>query len=206
MNKNPDTYFTDGCGRCSLGGTPACKVHTWATELKLLRKIILSCGLQEESKWGVPCYTFGKSNIVMLAAFKEYCALSFFKGALLQDAEKLLAKPGEESQSVRMFRFTGSKQLSKIENTIRAYIFEAIELEKAGLKVETKKISEREIPEELQNAFDRNPALKKAFEALSPGRQRAYLLHFTQAKQSATRSSRIEKCTARILSGKGLLD
>ena len=129
MNTNVDTYFTDGCGRCKFGGTPECKVHNWPDELKQLRRIILDCGLNEESKWGVPCYTYKNSNVLMLAAFKEYASLSFFKGTLLSDTGKILDKPGESSQAVRMFKFTDVQDILKIESTIKAYIFEAIEVE-----------------------------------------------------------------------------
>lgn len=206
MNTNVDTYFTDGCGRCKFGGTPECKVHNWPDELKQLRRIILDCGLNEESKWGVPCYTYKNSNVLMLAAFKEYASLSFFKGTLLSDTGKILDKPGESSQAVRMFKFTDVQDILKIESTIKAYIFEAIEVEKAGLKVKLKKISDYEVPEEFQSNLDEMPALKAAFEALTPGRQRAYLIHFSQAKQSKTRIARIEKNIPQILNGKGFND
>lgn len=203
MNPEVDAYFTDGCGRCSLYATPECRVHTWAEALQWFRRIALDCGLQEELKWGVPCYTWQKKNIALIGAFKEYCSFSFFKGVLLQDSAGLLSQPGENSQSVRMFRVMDFEKSKRHEAALRAYIFEAIEVEKAGLKVALKKTSDYGLPEELEAAFERHPALKTAFEALTPGRQRAYLLHFSQAKQSATRTARIEKCTPAILAGKG---
>lgn len=204
--KQVDQYLIDGCGRCKLYKTPQCKVHTWSTELKVLRAIIQDCGLTEELKWSVPCYTFENKNVLILAAFKDYCSVSFFKGALLKDAKKLLSTPGENSQAARQFRFTSVKEIEKLSTNIKAYIKEAIELEKQGKKIEFKQTSEDLMIEELENAFKKNASLKKAFYALTPGRQRGYLLFFSQAKQSATRASRIEKCTAAILKGKGLND
>ncbi len=198
-----DEYFTDGCGRCPFGGTPACKVHTWSQELVMLRKIILSCGLIEESKWGMPTYTFQQNNVLILAAFKEYCSVSFFKGALLTDENGLLSKAGEYSQAARQFKFRNIQDITPIEATIKAYIYEAIELEKAGLKVEFKKNPEP-IPEEFQNKLDEFPNLKVAFEALTPSRQRGYILHFSQPKQSQTRTARVEKYIEQILNGKSL--
>ena len=135
MNTKVDNYFTDGCGRCPLGGTPQCKVNNWTEELNQLRRIVLECGLTEESKWGVPCYTFQKKNIAIVSAFKEYCALSFFKGVLLNDTNNLLDKPGENSQSARLIKFTNTKQIIEQEPILKAYIFEAVEVEKAGLKL-----------------------------------------------------------------------
>ncbi len=205
MNPKVDTYFTDGCGRCPLGGTPNCKVHTWTREMALLRHILLDCGLTEELKWSIPTYTYQQNNVVVLAAFNEYCALSFFKGALLQDEHALLHKPGENSQAARLIRFTQPKKIAEMESILKAYIFEAIEVEKAGLKVAFKKNPEP-IPEELEQKLAENPDLKAAFEALTPGRQRGYIIHFSAPKQSQTRFSRIEKCTEQILEGKGLHD
>jgi uncharacterized protein YdeI (YjbR/CyaY-like superfamily) len=178
----------------------------WQKELQALRRIILECGLSEEIKWRHPCYTFQDSNVIVLGAFKEYCALTFFKGALLKDAKGILAKPGENTQSARVIRFTHVDEVLKIEDILKSYINEAVEAEKAGLKVKFKKITEHKVPEELQKKLDEMPALKKAFAALTPGRQRAYLLHFSSAKQSKTRESRIEKCMPQILKGKGLDD
>lgn len=205
MNPKVDVYFTAGCGRCALMNTPECKVHNWDRELEKLRMIILDCGLTEELKWGVACYTFEKSNIVLLSAFNDYCAISFFKGALLKDADDILKKPGENTQAGRVIRFTDVREITKLEPVLKTYIYEAVEVEKSGLKVELKKNPEP-VPEELQNKLNDNPALKTAFEALTPGRQRAYILYFSQSKQSATRESRIERCLPQILIGKGLND
>ena len=205
MNPKVDHYIVEGCGRCPLGGTPDCKVNNWQEELHQLRRIMLDCGVTEELKWGVPCYTFQKSNIVTVSALKDCCAVGFFKGALLNDVHKLLDKPGEHSQAARVIRFTNVHQIIKNEAILKAYIFEAIEVEKAGLKVTFKKNPEP-IPEEFQKKLDENPSLKTAFEALTPGRQRGYILHFSQPKQSKTRVSRIEKCMPRIFEGKGLHD
>lgn len=205
MNPKVDVYLTDGCGRCALGGTPDCRVHKWQEELEQMRKLILACGLTEEVKWGVPCYTFQKANVLLLGAFKEYCMLSFFKGALLKDAEGILSKPGENSQAVRVIRLTNARELAEIEPLLKAYIYEAIEVEKAGLKVNLKKNPEP-VPEELQHKLDEMPALKAAFEALTPGRQRAYILYFSAPKQSKTRVARVEKCMQQILNGVGLHD
>jgi len=205
MNKSVDNYFIEGCGRCPLGGTPDCKVHTWTSELELLRKIVLDCGLTEESKWGTPCYTFQNKNILIVSALKEYCCISFFKGSLLSDDKNLLVKPGPNSQAARLFKFKNINEVIRIESDIKAYIFESIEVEKAGLNVTFKKNPEP-IPEELEAKFEEYPVLKNAFEALTPGRQRGYLLHFSQPKQAMTRVSRIEKSVPMILSGIGLHD
>ena len=206
MNTNVDLYFTQGCGRCSLGGTPECKVHSWPKELAKLRAIVLECGLREESKWGVPCYTFEGSNVVLVSAFKEYCALSFFKGVLLKDAEDILDAPGENSQAARVIRFTNVQEIIELEPVLKAYIYEAVEVEKAGLKVELNDNAELVFPEELQMKLDENPALKTAFLALTPGRQRGYILYINGAKQSKTRLDRIEKYIQQILDGKGMYD
>ena len=209
MNKkNPkvDIYFSSGCGRCPLGNTPECKVNNWQLELETLRNIILDCGLNEELKWGVPVYTFEKSNIVLIGAFKENSVISFFKGALLKDKNALLTKPGENSQAGRVIRFTDVRKIYEIEPILKSYIFEAIEIEKAGLKVELKKTSDYIIPEEFLEKLEENPALKMAFDSLTPGRQRAYILFFSTPKQSITRKSRVEKCAPQIIIGKGLND
>jgi uncharacterized protein YdeI (YjbR/CyaY-like superfamily) len=182
------------------------KPRKWQEELEQLRAILLDCGLTEELKWEQPCYTFEKNNIAVIGEFKDCCILSFFKGALLNDAKEILSKPGENTQAGRVIRFTDVKKILELELVLKAYIYEAVEVEKAGLKVEFKSISEHKIPEEFQNKLDENPTLKTAFKALTPGRQRAYLLHFSQPKQSKTRESRIEKCMPQILSGKGLYD
>jgi uncharacterized protein YdeI (YjbR/CyaY-like superfamily) len=206
INPKVDKYLAEGCMRCELGGTPRCKVHSWTDELHALREILLDSGLTEELKWSVPVYTHEKKNIVIMSAFKEYCALSFFKGALLKDPEGILDKAGKNTQSARLIRFTNSQDILKLEPVLRAYIAEAIEVEQAGLKVEYKPTSEYPIPEEFQQKLDQNPALKAAFDALTPGRQRGYLLHFSQPKQSKTRASRVEKYSQQILAGKGLYD
>lgn len=205
MNKSVDDYFLEGCGRCPLGGTPECKVHTWTSELELLRKIVLDCGLTEESKWGAPCYTFQNKNILMVSALKEYCCIGFFKGSLLGDDKSLLVKQGANSQAVRLFKFKTFDEIVEIEADIKAYIFEAVEVEKAGLEVVFNKNPEP-IPLELESKFEEDPVLKAAFEALTPGRQRGYIIHFSQPKQEKTRVSRIKKCTPMILSGIGLND
>lgn len=206
MNPEIDAYLLEGCGRCALGGTPECKVHNWQEELKYLRRVVLDCGLTEERKWGVPCYTHNGSNILMMAAFKDNCTLSFFKGALLKDDHKILEKPGENTQSGRVIRFTDVERIAALEPVLKTYIFEAIEVEKAGLKVNFKKASEYEVPEEFQKRLDGDPELKAAFKALTPGRQKGYLLYFSSAKQSKTREARIEKYIPKILRGIGFHD
>ena len=178
----------------------------WQKEYKKLRMIILECGLVEELKWGVPCYTFKKRNIVLIHGFKDYCALLFHKGVLLSDTKSILIQQTENVQSARQIRFSNIKEIVKLETTIKLYIYEAIEVENAGLKVDFKKTKEFKIPVEFQNKLDTNPDLKKAFESLTPGRKRGYLLYFSKAKQSKTRVLRIEKYTERILNGKGLND
>lgn len=204
MTKDAETYFTEGCFRCPLGGTPDCKVHRWQHELAALRRIILECGLNEECKWGVPCYTFQGKNILLLSAWNDACSIGFFKGALLHDEHGILTFAGENSYVAKMLRFTRLADILKMEEWIKAYIFEAVEIEKSGLKVP--KSSMPEIPEELKRKFDEIPALKAAFEALTPGRQRGYVLHFSQPKQSQTRESRIEKHMPKIMRGEGLHD
>lgn len=182
------------------------KAKSWKKEYEQLRKIILDCGLTEELKWGCPCYTFEKSNIVLIHGFKEYCAVLFFKGALLHDASGILIQQTENVQAARQVRFTNVGEITGKEAVLKAYIYEAIEVEKAGLKVELKKTAEFTMPEEFQNKLDKDPALKKAFYALTPGRQRAYLLHFSAPKQAKTRESRVEKSLQQIMDGKGLND
>jgi uncharacterized protein YdeI (YjbR/CyaY-like superfamily) len=192
MNPKVDGYFK--------------KSKEWQEELKQLRTIILDCQLAEELKWGKPCYAFQKSNVVIIIPLKESCALMFCKGALLKDAQGILIKPGENTQAGRWIKFTSVREIVKLKTVLKAYIREAIEAEKAGLKVNYKKTSEFTIPEEFQNKLDEIPALKTAFGALTPGRQRAYLLYFSAPKQSKTRESRVEKCMPQILNGKGLND
>lgn len=182
------------------------KAKKWKEEFEKLRKIVLDCELTEEFKWMHPCYTFEKKNIVLIHGFKEYCALLFFKGALLHDAHGILIQQTENVQAGRQIRFTNVREIVEMETILKAYIHEAVEVEKAGLKVNFKKNTEFIIPEELQNKFDEIPALKTAFEALTPGRQRAYIFYFSEPKQSKTRESRVEKCIQRILNGKGLND
>ncbi len=182
------------------------KAQQWKEEFEKLRMIVLDCGLKEELKWGKPCYTSQKSNIAIIQGFKEYCALMFFKGALLKDPNGILIKPGEHTQAGRQIRFTNVQEINGMEAILKTYIYKAIEVEKAGLKVNLKKTSEFTIPEEFQRKLDEIPALKEAFEALTPGRQRAYLFYFSQPKQSKTRESRVEKYMKQILGGKGLND
>ncbi len=182
------------------------KAKKWKEEYEKLRNIVLDCELTEEFKWMHPCYTFEKKNIVLIHGFKEYCALLFHKGALLQDAHGILIQQTENVQAARQIRFTNVQEIVEMETILKAYIYEAIEVEKAGLEVNFKKNTEFIIPEELQNKFDEIPALKTAFEALTPGRQRAYILYFSQPKQSKTRESRVEKYMQQILNGKGLND
>lgn len=192
MNPKVDFYFI--------------KARQWQEELEQLRTIILSCGLTEELKWGVPCYTFQKSNIVLIHTFKEYCAILFFKGALLNDPNGILIQQTKNVQAARQVRFTNVREIVKMARILKAYIYEAIEVEKAGLKVPLKKSTEFAVAEEFQNKLNKMPALKKAFDTLTPGRQRAYLLHFSSPKQSKTREARVEKSVPQILDGKGLDD
>lgn len=182
------------------------KAKKWKEEYETLRKIVLDCELTEDFKWMNPCYTFEKKNIVLIHGFKEYCALLFPKGSLLQDSHGILIQQTENVQGARQIRFTNVQEIAEKEAILKAYIDEAIEVEKAGLKVKAKKPEELIIPDELQHKFDEIPALKDAFTTLTPGRQRAYILHFSAAKQSKTRESRVEKCIPNILNGKGLND
>jgi len=192
MNPKADFYFN--------------KAQKWQEEIRQLRTIVLDCQLTEELKWGCPCYTFEGSNIVLIHVFKEYCALLFFKGALLKDPKGILIQQTEHVQAARQIRFTGIQEIMEMELVLKAYIFEAVEVEESGLKVDLKKTTEFTMPEEFQKKLDALPALKTAFEALTPGRQRGYLLHFSAPKQSKTRESRVEKCMPQILDGKGLND
>jgi uncharacterized protein YdeI (YjbR/CyaY-like superfamily) len=192
MNPKVDFYFR--------------KSGKWQEEIEKLRTIILDCQLTEELKWGVPCYTFENSNIVLIHEFKDYCALLFFKGALLNDPNGILIQQTENVQSARQIRFRNIREILELEPVLKTYIFEAIEMEKSGLQVNFKKTTEFQIPEELNQKFDEFPALKTAFEALTPGRQRGYILYFSAPKQSKTRESRIEKFIPHIMNGKGLND
>lgn len=182
------------------------KAERWKQEFEKLRTIILDCGLTEELKWGCPCYTFQKRNIVLIHGFKEYCALLLFKGALLHDADGILVQQTKNVQAARQIRFANIHEIVAMEKILRDYIYEAIEVEKAGLKVRLKKTKEFSVPQEFQRRLDATPALRKAFAALTPGRQRGYLLYFSSAKQAKTREARIEKYMPQILSGKGLDD
>ena len=206
VNPKVDNYFTAGCGRCPLGGTPDCKVHSWQEEMKQLRRILLDTELSEELKWSVPCYTFQGDNILILSAFKDYCALSFFKGVLLKDPDDILIQQTKNTQATRLIRFTNVDEILAMEASLKAYIAEAIAVEKAGLKIEYKDTSQFDFPDELLSMFEDDPAFATAFEDLTPGRQRGYLLHFSSAKQSKTRVSRIEKCMPKIFEGKGFHD
>lgn len=206
MTKDVETYFQEGCGRCSLGGTPSCKVLVWQKEIAVLRNIVLDCGLVETAKWGVACYTFQNKNILSISALKDAGVITFFKGSLLADTDGILGQQGENSQSFRVLKFKSPEEIVKIEHTLKAYIYEAIEVEKAGLKVAFKKVEDMTVPEELIAALNKNSKLKEAFEALTPGRRKGYLLHFSGAKQASTRETRIEKWTPQILKGKGMND
>ena len=192
MNPKVDFYFI--------------KAKKWQKEFETLRSIVLDCQLTEELKWGNPCYTFEKKNIVLIHGFKDYCALLFFKGELLKDPKGILVQQTENVQSARQIRFTNVQEIVKLNLTLKSYIYEAVKVEESGLKVEFKKTSEFAVPEEFQNKLDKNRALKTAFKALTPGRQRAYLFYFSSAKQSKTRSARVEQYVEQILDGRGLDD
>ena len=203
LNPKVDNYLDVGCGRCKLVGTPDCKVKTWQAELVKLREIVQGTELVEELKWSQPVYTVNGKNVLLVSAFKDFAFVSFFKGALLKDAAGLLAAPGKDSQSDRRFEFTDVAQIVAIEDIIKDYIAEAIENEKAGKQVERKQTEEYAVPDELLEKFDEMPEFKEAFEALTPGRQRGYLYYFSGAKQSKTRTARIEKFMQKIFDGKG---
>lgn len=207
MQKNIELFFVDGCGRCKLGGTPACKVLKWAEELQILRSIMQSSGLREEIKWGFPCYVNqNNKNVVMIYAFKDFCGLSFFKGALITDTHNLLEKTGENMQSSKMIKITDAQQILDQESTIKDYIKEAIEIEEKGLKVEKIQPAEIEYPIELLQILEEDLELKNAWESLTPGRKRGYNIFFTAAKQSATKISRIKKHIPQIMIGRGMHD
>ena len=191
-NPKTDFYFT--------------KSKKWQKELAELRKIVLDCGLSEELKWGCPCYMLGESNIVLLHVFKDYCAILFFKGALLKDPKSILIQQTKNVQAARQIRFTNAKEIAELAHVIKSYIREAIKVEKAGLKVELKPTSGYAIPDEFQTKLEKSAALKKAFYALTPGRQRGYLLYFSSAKQATTRTARVEKYIPQIMKGKGVDD
>ena len=199
MNPKVDKFL-------SKTNPPTSEAGKWQKEFEKLRSIVLECGLTEEFKWMHPCYTFKSHNIVLIHGFKEYCALLFFKGVLLKDTDGILVQQTKNVQAGRQIRFTNVKEINKLKPILKAYIYEAVEVEKAGLKVKHKKTSDFKIPEEFQKKLNEMPELKSAFNALTPGRQRSYIFYFSQAKQSKTRISRIEKCLPQILDGKGLND
>lgn len=203
MNHQVDTYFLEGCGRCELYQTPQCKVHNYVGPMQYLRDLLLETELKEEYKWSQPCYTLNGKNVLILTAFKDYCCLAFFKGSLMKDLDQIMFVPGRNSQAARQLRFKTSEEIKKQKSLIRKYINEAIELEKSGAKVAFKQKDELKFPDELIQRFDQDPIFKKSFESLTPGRQRSWNLHFTSARQSATRSSRIEKAKQKIFEGKG---
>ncbi len=192
MNPDVDFYFQ--------------RAEEWEDELRELRQLVLDSGMTEELKWGVPCYTVERANVLLIHYFREYCALAFFKGVLMKDPEKMLIQQTENVQATRQLRFTDVAEIRELEPIIRSYISEAIDIEKAGLKVAYRKTEEYHVPEEFQQRLDEDADLRAAFERLTPGRQRGYLLHFAQPKRSTTRYSRIDKCTPRILEGRGLND
>ncbi|MGN6437583.1 MAG: YdeI/OmpD-associated family protein [Agriterribacter sp.] len=192
MNPDVDWYFE--------------KNEQWQKEIELMRTIALDCGLDEVLKWGCPCYQYNGANVVLIHVFKEYCAFLFFKGALLQDPNGILIQQTENVQSARQIRFSNAKEIAQQKKILKAYIYEAIEVEKAGLKVKLKKTVDYPVPEEFQKQLNKKPALKKAFESLTPGRQRAYLFYFSQAKQAKTREARVQKYIPKILEGLGLED
>ena len=200
-----DAYLAEGCGRCPLGGTPECKVHPWAAALQQLRRILLTHDLTETRKWGVPCYTFAGKNLALIGAFKDHCTLSLLQGALPDDPHGLLEKPGPHSQVDRVIRFRSEQEVLAREPLLSGYLAQAKAVQQAGLKVQTEAVPEA-IPAELQATFDEDPVFQAAFEALTPGRQRGYLIYFSGAKKAGTRSARIEKHRERIMQGKGMQD
>lgn len=204
LNPQVDKYLLDGCMRCKFGGTPQCKVHNWREELEMLRQIVLETGLTEEIKWGAPVYTHKGKNIVSVGALKESANIGFFKGVLLTDKHKILQQQGN-LQSDRIIKFTNVKDIEKVKDVLKEYVLEAIAIEESGKKVVFKKNPEP-IPDELLEAFEQDPAFKKAFYALTAGRQRGYIIHFSQPKQSQTRIGRIEKYKEQIFNGIGLND
>jgi len=199
-----EEYYTQGCGRCSLGPTPECKAKKWFQEFELLRSILLDCPVQEDIKWGSPTYSYNGKNILIYGAWKEDCSLGFFKGSLLVDPENVLVSPGPNAEASKLLRFTSVDQIHAIEPLIRDFVYQAIELEKQGVKVVSKPVEDLHFPQELLDKFDENSAFKAAFDALTPGRKKGFLFHFNGAKQSATRTSRVEKCMPLIFEGKGL--
>lgn len=206
MNPEVDLYLKQGCMRCDLGGTPECKVHSWPAELVRLREIILSAGFTEDFKWKQPCYTWKGNNVLILSAFKNFASVSFFKGSLMKDKDGILTAPGENSRAARQIRITSLQQVEEWEALIREHLREAIAIEEAGLKVDFEGTRNIDLPSEFTGMMDEDPALRAAFEALTPGRQRGYALYFSGAKKSETRISRIEKYLPKIFKGEGFHD
>ena len=204
--QNVDDFLKDGCGRCSKGGTPNCKVHTWTQELLYLRNLCLESGLTETIKWGMPVYMHKDKNVFIIAAFKEYCSINFFKGCLLNDPENRLHRMSENTQESRILKFKSLEDVQNLEDWIRVFIQDAIHIEEQGIKLPKKEKKELILPEELQDFLNQNPNVAKAFEALTPGRQRSWVIFIGGAKQSATRSNRVLKAVPKILEGKGLND
>ncbi|MEN9699609.1 MAG: hypothetical protein RLZZ301_807 [Bacteroidota bacterium] len=204
--KSVEVYLEEGCGRCSKHGTPACTAMRWNTELRHLRRLMLEVFAEETMKWGVPCYTLANKNVALIHGFKDYVAVLFMKGALLSDPEKKLIQQTESVQAGRQLRFLNDSEISAQEALIKAYAFEALELEKAGVKVPLKAPVAQETPPELTAQFEKDPSFLAAFEALTPGRQKNYLRHFNEAKQSATKTARIEKYKPFIFKGMGMED
>ncbi|MBS4073555.1 MAG: YdeI/OmpD-associated family protein [Algoriphagus sp.] len=206
MNPQVDLFLLEGCMRCPKGATPACKVHRWTPILEQLRQFLLETELTEERKWGMPTYTLNGKNVIMLGVFNDSCVISFLKGILIEDSDSLLEFPGANSQQAKVMRLTQLHQVVDRSFAIKNYIQQAIDFEKKGTKVEAPRQTGMEIPDELTEKFKEHKGLEQAFFALTPGRQRGYLIHFTGAKQSATKLSRIEKFVPKILEGKGMLD
>lgn len=204
-NPEVDAYLLNGCMRCPLGATPDCKVHRWSSVLEDLRSIILSSGLNEERKWGAPCYTHKGKNVLMLAAFKNHVSVGFFKGALIDDPSGILVSPGPNSNSTRAFRATTESGVKKHSKFLLNFIRQAIEIEERGEKIQ-REVKNQSWPEELHEVFENDAVYKQAFLSLTPGRQRGYVIHFSEAKQSATRTGRIHKYREQILAGEGLHD
>lgn len=205
LNPKVDLFIADGCGRCDYYATDKCKVRSWQMELQHLRQIMLETGLVEDVKWGVPVYTHQGKNIVIVSALKDCVTFGFFKGVLLSDPKKILEQQGPSVQSARIIRFTAVDQIINLTDTVKEYVKEAVVIEESGVKVEFKKDLEP-IPDELNDMFEDLPALRDAFYALTPGKQRGYIIHFSQPKQSASRISRIEKCIDKIMNGEGFHD
>jgi uncharacterized protein YdeI (YjbR/CyaY-like superfamily) len=205
-NPQVDRFLLEGCMRCEKGATPACKVHKWTPILEQLRQTLLLTELVEERKWGVPVYTLNGKNVILLGVFNDSCVISFIKGSLMKDPQSILELPGPNSHEGRITRFTKMEDFEKVESHLSQYIQDAIEIEKSGKKPEVPTRGGMEIPEELSEKFSEHEGLETAFFALTPGRQRGYLIHFSGAKQAETRLSRIEKCVVKIMAGKGMME